>query len=261
MTIKQLMDWHFNVQKGMYFDRKISVDSCSIYLSDIIEDGFWNYAFVPSGVDLSEKLELISNQFTSSNRIPCIYTADSGTQQKTADLLTKAGYVPLSEESFMTYTLNSSIKTKPTSLTVKCVTDEKTRVDFEDVFTSAYGGDKTPEQPYGELDESYIRALRQSFSNKQKFYHFVCYDNKIPVSIATLCFLDGKGGLYNVVTVPSYRSKGCGTVATKACIDKWIELKGDTLFLQTETGSFVEKWYYKLGFKLNFTAQTYYKNI
>jgi hypothetical protein len=82
MTMKQLMDWHFNVRKGMYFDRKISVVSCSIYLSDIIEDGFWNYAFVPSSVNLSEKLELISNQFTSSNRNPCIYTVENNTQQK-----------------------------------------------------------------------------------------------------------------------------------------------------------------------------------
>jgi predicted GNAT family acetyltransferase len=253
------MDWHFDVQKGMYFDKKISLNGCDIFLSDIIEDGFWNYAFVPSYIDLKLVLDGIEQQFQKASRQPCIYIADAQKHPTVIQTLTERRYVPLSEESFMTYSSKQSITVKPTTLSTKRVVDEASQKDFVEVFSSAYGGEKTAEQPYGELDKTYMDALMRSFGGLYKFFHYICYEGKTPVSIATLCYVNGKGGLYNVGTVPTYRGKGYGTVATKVCIDKWLELGGDTLFLQTETESVVEKWYYKLGFNLNFVGQTYSK--
>ncbi|MCL2364868.1 MAG: GNAT family N-acetyltransferase, partial [Defluviitaleaceae bacterium] len=151
-------------------------------------------------------------------------------------------------------------------------TDAKSARDFIDVFTSAFGGEKTPESPCGspeglsrphdgELFKTIIDALSRTLNDNDKFFNFVCYEGETPVSIASLCFYDGKGGIYSVGTTPSVRGKGFGTVAIKACIDKWRELKGDELFLQTEAGSTAEKWYQRLGFKIQFTGRFYQRNV
>ena len=255
----KLMDWHFSVQQGMYFDKRKQTDGYVIYSSDIIKDGFWNYAFPTAEIALENYVSSIESDFKSLNRLPCIYLPNDSRYEERRALLGGRGYAELSDESVMLYGVNPpEIYTKG-ALEIRLVTDAKTADDFIDVFTNAYGGEKTPEQPYGELDDTYITALSRSFADTQKFFHYVCYDGKTPVSIASLCFADGKGGLYNVGTSPSARGKGYGTIATKACIDKWRKMGGTELFLQTETGSAVESWYFKLGFELQFVGRSFSK--
>ena len=255
----KLMDWHFSVQQGMYFDKRKQADGYVVYSSDIIEDGFWNYAFLSGEIELGNCVSSIESDFKELNRVPCVYLPNDSRYEERRVFLGELGYAELSEESVMLYSDNPpEIRTKG-ALETRMVTNAKAVDDFIDVFSSAYGGEKTPEQPYGELDDTYIEALSKSFADTQKFFHYVCYEGETPVSIASLCFVDGKGGLYNVGTLPSARGKGYGTIATKACIDKWKELGGTELFLQTETGSAVEAWYYKLGFELQFVGRSFSK--
>lgn len=259
--MNQLMNWHFTVQKGMYFDNKIQINKCEVFTSDIIEDGFWNYAYIPSEIELESTLDDIEQLFREAKRQPCFYIADSNDNNTKIQLLEGNGYRLFSKESFMTYTNKNTIIPIPSikSLKIKRVIETSMRKDFVEVFTSAYGGEITPEQPYGELDKSYMDALVRSFKGINKFFHFICYDKNIPVSIATLCFSDGKGGIYNVGTVPTHRGKGYGTAVSNACIREWSNMGGDLLFLQTEKGSSVEKWYSSLGFKLEFVGMIYCK--
>ena len=257
--MKNLMDWHFNVQKGMYFDRMEQINDCSLYLSEIISDGYWNYCFVPEYVNFTAHLESILEAFHAAERNPCLYFSEDKKVSSASESLIEHGFTPLFEESFMTYSIKKSVDVKPSSVVAKQVKDDVSQHDFLEVFGRAYGGEKTLEQPYGELDETYVKALSRSFKNQNQFFHYVCYEGQFPVSIASLCFVDGKGGLYNVGTLPAHRGKGYGTIATKACVDKWLELDGETMFLQTETGSAVEKWYQKMGFKQEFIGRTFYK--
>ncbi|GHS94953.1 hypothetical protein FACS1894139_04050 [Planctomycetales bacterium] len=257
--IGNLMDWHFYVQQGMYFDKRKQSGGYVIYSSDVINDGFWNYAFLASDANLNDVLTSIEADFKTLDRSACVYLTDDTSYKERRNLLETNGYSALSEESVMLLGHTAPEIHVRTSITVRQVNEAQTASDFLDVFTSAYGGEKTPEQPYGELDKTYIEALSRTFADTVKYYHCVCYEEANPVSIATLCFADGKGGLYNVGTSPDARGKGYGTVATKACIDKWRELNGTELFLQTETGSTVEQWYYKLGFELQFIGRTFSK--
>jgi GNAT superfamily N-acetyltransferase len=259
MIINSLMDWHFSVQQGMYFDKQRQANGYAIYSSDVINDGFWNYAVLAPNVDLSDALPLIEDDFRSLNRTPCIYLLDDVSYESRHEQLGANDYSILSEESVMLLGCTAPKIHVRANLNVRKVIDEKTAVDFLNVFTSAYGGEKTPEQPYGELDKTYFDALSRTFHDTVKYFHCVCYEVQSPVSIATLCFVDGKGGLYNVGTSPHARGKGYGTVATKACIDEWCKLGGTDLFLQTETGSVVEQWYYKLGFELQFVGRIFSK--
>lgn len=255
----QLMKWHFDVQNGMYFDCCIVDESWNLLLSNIIEDEYWNYAIFMDTICCEQDLNRIEQVFIEKNRKSCIYIQNIFDKPELVDFINKNGYTLVAEEAFMVYSQKNNWTVKKSNVVIKRVFDSETKNDFVEVFTSAYGGDKTPEQPYGELEGTYIQALIRSFDNYEKFYHYVCYNNNVPVAVATLCFVDGKGGVYNVGTNPKYRGNGYGTEVTKACIDEWEKLNGDVLFLQTERGSIVEKWYSNLGFNIEFIGSTFCK--
>lgn len=244
-----LLTSHFDVQKGMYFSNCIEKDGYLYFLSDIITDGYWNYAYRLDGTNVTESS--IDQVFFEHNRPSSIYVINSD------ENLLASGFELLSEESFMVYK-GGEVKLND-RFTVKRASKGKLMDDFIDVFISAYGGEKSPEQPYGELDSTYMDALIQSFDNEEQFHHFVCYKGNEAVSVASLCKKGEKGGLYNVGTSPAGRGHGCGTAVTLACIKDWHESGGKKLFLQTEAGSLVEKWYQKLGFETAFIGRIYSK--
>ena len=258
--MQNLLEWHFSVQDGMYFDKRNETQSHIVFSSNIVtDDGTVNYAILKNGISLKDEIEIIERSFHDMQRSPCIYLFNDENDDQWSQFLEQRGYSILSEESVMSFDIkNIDIKSK-VDLNAIRATDAKSARDFIDVFTSAFGGEKTPESPYGELDKTYIDALSRTLNDNDKFYNFVCYEGEMPVSIASLCFCDGKGGIYSVGTTPSVRGKGFGTVAVKACIDKSRDLKGTELFLQTDTGSTAEKWYQSLGFKIQFTGRFFSK--
>lgn len=243
---------HFSVQKGMYFTEIQSFGNWTVFTSDIIEDGFWNYAYY-NGRGKLDITDDLARYFDEKKRPVSIYTTDN--QSEYSKNLEKRGFELISEESFMLFDGCTSVERKIKA--IPC--DKEHMAQFLDVFGSAYGGEKTPEQPYGELSQTYMDSLRRSFSNKSQFRHLICYQEENPAAIATLCYKDGKGGLYNVGTEPMYRSKGFGTDVTLGCILEWKGLGGQSLFLQTETGSTVESWYKRLGFRTIFIGRIYSK--
>lgn len=247
--IKELLIDHFNVQKGMYFSERIDGDGRTYFFSDIITDGYWNYVYIDDNAGMLDSRD--AGIFSSYHRPLSVYVIENKSD------LTTDGYELISEESFMTYKGGDVIPRN--EITVKRVNDDKEVSDFIEVFTDAYGGEKSPEQPYGELDSTYMNALMRSVADKEQFHHYVCYAEGKPVSVATLCIRDKVAGIYNVGTSISDRGRGYGTDVTKACIKDWINSEGKKLFLQTETGSVVERWYKTLGFVTVFNGKIYSK--
>ncbi len=254
--MNDLLKWHYKVQEGMFFDHCLDYEDWTAYLSDIITDGFWNYAILRENTHLTDVLPSIKRTFLSSGRTPSVYIVNEKEQMDTIEYLKHNGFVKMSEESFMVYKSKQQ-RQEAKDLVIRQVRDDKTIQDFIRVFMSAYCGERTPEQPYGELDKTYIDALTRSFSNSEKFIHYICYCNNIPLSVATLCIEEGKGGIYNVGTLSDSRSHGYGTAVTNACIYEWSRRLGEVLFLQTEAGSTVEKWYRELGFETAFSGSVY----
>ena len=254
-----LLKNHFEVQTGMYFDYFTTYGNWMISMSNIIEDSFWNYAVIPENCNLEKELPIVEEMLRRASRPLSVYVINEKEHSDYISCLLKHGYNKVSEESFMTYDFRYCKDAIHEELDVIRAVEKSEMEDFIDVFMGAYGGEITPEQPYGELDKTYVDALTKSFENTDKFYHYICRFNGKPVAFASLCFENNNGGIYNVGTNPSNRGCGYGTLATVACIKKWMDLGGKTLFLQTETGSKVESWYYSLGFKLNFYGSTYCK--
>lgn len=257
MNNLSLLESHFKLQKGMFFSEKDTFNSFEIFKSNVIEDFFWNYACVESNSISQDLIAGIETVFEKLNRTPCIYLVGEQLSEKNLELLQKQSYEETMVESWMVFNNDLSFEI---NYPVVRITDKKGFEDFKTVFVKAYGGEKTPEQPYGELPDTYIQCLENSFNHFDNFYHFVIYDNDLPISIATLCYKDGIGGIYSVGTDPMYRGKGLGSTITRACIRKWKELGGNLLMLQTETGSKVELLYSKLGFNKVFVGKGFVKS-
>jgi hypothetical protein len=252
-----LLENHFDLQKGMFFSEKDTFNSFKIFKSNVIEDFSVNYACVMNNHIPENLISEIETAFEKLNRTPCIYLAGEQLSEENIKLLQKQSYEEAMIDSWMVFNNDLSFEI---NYPVVRITNSKGFEDFKTVYVKAYGGEKTPEQPYGELPETYIQCLDNSFKNFENFYHFVIYDNGLPISIATLCYKDGIGGIYSVGTDPIYRGKGLGSAITRACIRQWKKLGGNLLLLQAETGSKAELLYSKLGFDKVFVGKGFAKS-
>lgn len=257
-----MKDWlitHFNVQQGMYFDT-LYVEGDMLYFgSNSIEDSVWNYGMVDEITDMSilrfvkfcKKIGKPSNLYMSRDN------AD-----KFNDKLVGMGFTgPFDADKLITETwmeFGRKNYSLDKDFDIQNVVTQKQKQDFMDVFLAAYGGEKTPEKPYGSLPAAYKKCVEESFG-RSKFYNFICYYDGNPVSVATLCMDGKKGGLYNIGTKPQYERRGFGLAVTDACINQWEKLSGELLFLQTETGTGIDSWYEKIGFKRIFEGVVYEK--
>ena len=252
-----LLDKHFNVQKGMYFYEIKKEKNFLMFLSDKIEDCFWNYAIIKNPlVNLKQTIEEIENSFKSLQKDSCLYLVEK-IDSKILDLIDLLGYSEENSETWLTF---DNPQIVDVTHCVKKVCDKTTREDFLSVFIDSYCGEFTLDSPYGALPETYIQSLKRTLRNCKKFIHFVVYDeNNVPVSIASLCVYRDYAGIYNVGTRPVYRKRGFGTDATMACINYAAKEHLKFILLQTEENSNVEKFYRKIGFRPEFVGKMYVK--
>ena len=257
--MKNWLTAHFNVQKGMYFDTMYSEGEMLYFGSDSIEDSVWNYGTVGA---ISDESIFAFEEFSKRiGKAPNLYVCREDAKKHNAQLNKHGFYAPFDKDELVTETWMEFSEKKysaPKHTDIKRAVCGKERQDFVDVFLAAYGGEKTPEKPYGDLPKEYTECLEKSFDNP-KFYHFVCYCDGVAVSVATLCVHDGFGGLYNIGTRPEYERRGFGLAVTDAAINQWQSLCGKSLFLQTETGTGIDDWYERLGFVRVFDGAVYEK--
>lgn len=258
--MKDWLKWHFEVQKGMYFDEEFADKSFSYYASKQIPDSVWNYGVVDA---LSKKTLCGFEHFCSDIGKPANLYIPFVSCNYNEELLIANGFLRPEDEDgkLITETWMRFRKTNykvNNDVVIKLVKSQKEKDDFLQVFLEAYGGEKTPDKPYGELPDEYANALIASLENK-KFFNFVCYADRIPVSVASLCFSKGYGGLYNIGTKPNFEKHGYGLAVTDACIRQWKALEGKELFLQTETGTGIDDWYARMGFEKMFYGAVYEK--
>lgn len=261
---QQSEEYHFEFQKGMYLSGRSDIRDATIVYSDIVEDFFWNYATQirtkPDRVAaLVGEVEVFLRK---KSRVPCVYlTPWTRPTQELGAFLQEKGYSVQFQDAWMfleqveNKRLARSIQEQ---LTIKAVETQQDMQAVLEVFAKAYGGEPTDDEPYGGLPACYLEALKQSTSSPRdvKTFHFVAYTrNEQPVAIATMVFRQGWGAIYNVGTLPESRGKGFGTAVSHACIDEWRKLGGRVLFLQTEAGSGVERWYRAMGFVTQFVGE------
>lgn len=250
------LNFEYILLKNMYFDNRKETDNFLICTSNVIDDYFWNIAYLKKTFD-KEMLEELELEFKNTN--PSIYVSrNNDNYECNKKLLTENGYKLNDTDVYMALE-----KDVPVDINIdfKIVENENDYNDYMKVLTSAYNDsvENSEENVYADcITEGYYNAVKNTINDKEHI-HVIAYDGGIPVSVATLSFVDGIAGINNVGTAQGFWNKGYGKQLIRFIINKFHELGGEKLTLSTEHKSKNQEFYEKLGFKEIFVMEQYMK--
>ncbi|MBR2705363.1 MAG: GNAT family N-acetyltransferase [Clostridia bacterium] len=260
MTASNCLNMQYELLKDMYFDNKTENENYILGTSDVIDDYFWNIAYLKTEFN-KEMLDNLESIFKSINRNPSIYISKSDIAfESNKNLLIDNKYVLNDKDVYME--LKNPNKSN-ISLNIKVVENEEEYNDYMKVIASAYNDNiENPEENvYADaITDCYYKAIKKSI-NDGIHYHIIAYDNNVPVSVATLSYKDKIGGINNVGTAQGYWNKGYGKQVITYVINKFEELGGGILTLSTEYQSKNQQFYEKLGFEEMYVMEQYMKEI
>lgn len=249
----------YDLLKGMFFDTKEETDNYILCSSKIMDDYFWNLAYLKNKID-NNVLSEIEDKFKIINRTPSMYIGvyDSSFNDNKKFLLDN-GYRLIDNGVFM---ILSDYKNIDIKLNIKVVETENEYNDFMKVLSSAYNDnvENPDENVYeGAVTKCYYDAIKNSIGNG-KTYHILGYnEDNIPVSVATLNINNGIGGINNVGTRQGYWNKGYSKQVISYLINLFKEKGGNDLLLCTEYQSKNQTYYEKLGFKEIYVMEQFMK--
>lgn len=248
------LEMQYQLLNGMYFDNKNNLKDYLLCYSEIMDDYFWNIAYIKTKLD-DNVLNDLKDDFRKINRNPSIYIGiDNENYVHNKSFLEANNYKLNNTDVYM---ILKNANKYEISADIKIVETEKEYNDFMQVLESAFGGEKTEENSYaGSITDCYYRAIKNTI-NSDKFHHIILYDNEIPISVATLNYIDGLAGINNVGTAQEYWNKGYGKQLMTYVVNKFEELGGGTLTLSTEHKSKNELFYEKLGFNSKYVMEQY----
>ena len=157
-----------------------------------------------------------------------------------------------------------SLKQRPQSPVTVVPVNERNEADFLRVFSVAFGGPSTAKDGYGDIPPEYLSALRLSFSGQQtlagvRHSHFIAYKGSTPVGCASIHHDGEFAGLYNVGTLAEARGSGIGSALSLHAMTLAFENGVTQVFLQTQSGGSVERFYQHLGCTVAFQAAIAHK--
>ena len=252
------LNMQYELLKGMYFDNKTETDRYILCTSKIMDDYFWNIVFFKNKID-NENIVDIENKFKLLNRMPSIYISiDDEHYIDNKKILLENGYKLNNTDVYMELKENRKIEI---NTNIKIVENESEYNDFMKVLASAYNDniENPDENIYADaVTECYYKAIKKTINSKEHI-HIIVYDRDIPVSVATLNYIDDVGGINNVGTAQGHWNKGYGKQLMTYLVDKFNELGGGVLTLSTEYKSKNQIFYEKLGFKEKYVMEQYMK--
>jgi len=260
--MKKWLIENFELLQGMYFDNILFEKDLIYFSSDTLDDSEWNYGMLYEIThdSLSRFIE-----FCTNHKKLCNLYIHSEDVKKHKELLQTMGFsTPETDKDIIVDRWcdfqKMKYSKKEISSDVQLVCTDQQKQDFINVFISAFGEDVTPQNPYGGFSPEFINSVKRSF-NFNKFFHYICYFQGEPASIASLCMSGSMGGLFNVGTDPRFERKGLGFAVVNASIDQWQKIGGTKLFGQTDANDTIDKWYEKMGFEPVFDAVICEKEI
>jgi GNAT superfamily N-acetyltransferase len=258
MRASNCLNMQYELLKGMYFDDKKENENYIFCSSKVVDDEFWNIAYLKDKAN-KELLLQIENEFKSIDRNPSIYIGvDDFNHNENKSLLLSNGYKLNDTDVYMELVNHNNIVI---TAGAKVIETEQEYNDFMKVLSSAYNDtiENADENVYADsVTECYYKAVKNTMNSKEHL-HIIVYDNNIPVSVATLNYVNGVGGINNVGTAQGYWNKGYGKQVMAYLINKFEELGGGRLTLSTEYQSKNQQFYEKLGFIKKYVIEQYIK--
>lgn len=223
-----------------------------------MDDSFWNIAYLKNKIS-KEILNNLEDEFKSINRKPSIYLGKNDTSyNENKELLLANGYTLNNTDVYM---ILEKAKKVDINKQTKIIENEKEYNDFMKVLSSAYNDsiENANENVYADaVTDCYYNAIKNTL-NSEEHIHIIVYNNDIPVSVATLNYVDGIGGINNVGTAQGHWNKGYGKQLISYLINVFEKSGGEVLTLCTEYHSKNQQFYEKLGFKEKYVMEKYIK--
>ena len=256
LVASNCLDMQYMLLKGMFIDNKKDTDNYVLCTSEVMDDYFWNIAYLKKQID-QQTLVTLENEFKSINRLPSIYIGQKDAcYNENKKFLLSNGYKINNTHIYMSLEKRANIDI---SANIKIVENEKEYNDFMKVLSSAYNDvvENADENVYANaVTQCYYNAVKNTMCSKEHM-HIIVYDNDIPISVATLNYVNGIGGVNNVGTAQGYWNKGYGKQLITYLIQTFQNLGGGILTLSTEYQSKNQQFYEKLGFKENYVMEQY----
>lgn len=248
---KRLLEFHYECLMGMYFSEYRAVGGGALLFSDLVTDPYYNFYAPEQWAAAGGIPAAVAEQFAERQRTPAVYA----TPLASADGVPEGGTEWARDAWLVGDVAALDTTANADGVTVEVVGDDRKDV-YVETFAAAYSGDD-PADPYGELDEGYLRALRRSFATTAdgyRKYYLLASAGDSGVGVAVLFTKDDLAGVYGVGTTPAWRHRGVGTALMALMTDISHSDGADWMLLQTEDGSAVQRWYQKLGYQDVFTA-------
>ncbi|MBO4245532.1 MAG: GNAT family N-acetyltransferase [Bacilli bacterium] len=249
----------YDLLKGMFFDNIEETLKYVLCTSKVMDDCFWNLAYLKDKVDTNDIIE-IENKLKVMDRLPCVYIGrDDNYYNDNKKKLLNMNYQIKDTDVFMI--LDNFLKID-ININVKVVETEQEYNDFMKVLSSAYNDnfENEDENVYADaVTKCYYDAVKASINNG-KTYHIIGYnEDNIPVSVATLNIDNGIGGINNVGTHQGYWNLGYNKQVLTYLINLFKEKGGESLILCTEHHSKNQIYYERLGFREIYVMEQYVK--
>lgn len=259
--MKEIIDVHLQGQLYLYLSNIIKNKDYDIYYSEIIDDEYWNFAYLKNNkVLIKEIFENVKKNMNKLNRNPEIYITSNILNDTLQEQIENSNLQLLYTDVWMTLDNLKQFKKYKSQVDFSIhKVDEKLKEQFIQAIMDGFSGDN-PEDPYGNLQNGYKVALEKSFSENNSEYKIIHYLGKKEsesVSTATVVYRKDKAIIYNVTTNKQYQKKGVCKQMMSEIIQNLVKLKINTVCVQTEKGFYTEQVYKNMGFTEKILGKAY----
>lgn len=259
--MEEFLNIHLNGQLYLYMSKIVNKQDYNIYYSDVIDDEYWNFAYLKKNdVSLKKIFEDVKLDMKSLNRMPVIYISSDIMNVKLEEEVRNLELKLLYTDVWMTLNdLEHFAKYKSKIDFSICKVNAALNNQFIQAVLDGFSGDD-PEDPYGTLSDGYRIALEKSFKENDSEYkviHYLGRKDQESISTATVVYRRDKAIIYNVTTNKKYQKNGVCKQMMSDIIQDLAKIGIEEVCLQTEQGYYTEQVYKNMGFAEKMLGKTY----
>ena len=250
--MEDIIDIHLNGQLYLYMSNKIKKQDYDLYYSDLIDDEYWNFAYLKNNLkDLNKVWNDVKVDMDGIKRNPILYITSNIIDSNMQENISNSKLKPLYTDVWMTLDNldNYEIYKSKVNFNVYKV-KESLKEQFIQAVMDGFSGDN-PEDPYESLSDGYKIALDKSFNKNDSEYQVIHYLGKKEeesISTATVVYKKDKAIIYNVTTNKKYQRNGVCKQLMSDIIQDLRKLNINEVCVQTEQGFYTEQVYKNMGF-------------
>lgn len=251
-NIKNLIDVHINGSTGLYASKILKKEDYNILLSDLIDDQYWNFAYLKNTSNLDKIWTKIKSDMEKNNRIPTIYITSDQDNKDVQKEIKNNNLKVLYTDVWMIVEDLENFEHYKSKINFKISKVDKTLKDkFVQAVMDGFSGEN-PDDPYESLSAGYKITLEKSIENNGSNYKIINYIglyNEKAISTATVIYKDNISIIYNVTTNKNYQKQGVCKQTISDIINDLRKLGIEIVCVLTEKGFYTEQVYKNMGFK------------